>query len=1654
MKTMKFLARFLPALLLAWTGLFAVQAGADSTRYTDLPLRTMNRAKPNVMMLLDNGQQSQRTYAPESFPDKLFPGIRTGVPNASSGMSWRNIVGNNGVGGFYIWNQDSLADTDWHYRSSGTGCSGANCLEKFNRLYFDPNFDYQTYRPAIPQGGSSTPSNILTPWEIVSALNSNGAFSYASGAQAAQLYGCIKNNSDCATTTSDSKEAEDDKRKCDMVWKNCAWLDGYNPDAGTVDLASGFSTAPYPPFPNQVAPSSWSNWSASATSNPTSSSNVLNWLTLFSPSVATSAVVLANDTIEAKFLDSTWRSNLQASTSCTDYQSPGANTCNYCSSFTRARVSGRWVYTCTVAYKSLPAKPTSFPSAQYCDTKYVDTSGISVSNPFSNPCKTIGESIGGPYRNPGEADFFDANYDGKNNKNGRHKITDTKGADDTYFGTNPSMGVGASTGADKATRQYNNIRNFVLWHSFFRTRLMAQKSALAYSIAQSGLNSNFRIGLATVVNGKQTGSAASGDGGGGTGDQITFGAYTADQKYHYFSAVSEFNTSHQSEWYQQLAKIQPSPFASQPDTLGTLHGLYLWFVGRRPDPVPPTGYLAQSSANTNPTYNSGATSQFTSVEVTNADGTVSQVTLSPARKGPFLYSCQNNLFTFLTSNWIGTPGTNRYNLQSDASYGLNDPYPTANSATPVVAAANNVRLPSYQTSICDPIAYPSDSGKNCATIANTATGATDDSNPWPYPFKAASNAYYASAPATTFADLALFYWSQDLNEQFNRSRACVVNSSTNPCIPTSASNGITKQGVKPFGSFDTVATWPHVTTNVITVGIYGSKTYTDASYNLIRPSDADRTLSTGSLYNSSSRPNAASDPAQDYYDPWSTSCVVNCTDPEDASTCTTSCTRPPSNVTSFDDMLHAAIAGHGNLASTQNVSDLQSALGTVWRDVLALSGSESAVAVANTQVSQTGTSYAFQSSYNTSGWWGDLVASPIQPTTGIISSFTFDALTCAKPAGSTNAGWSAHCQLRETLCPGYLTSGSGCPASTVPGSNHATSRIIITDNGSGTGMEFTSTNLSASQFNLYGSDADRVIAYLRGDSTYENCTPGATTGYRCRFQNGATIGYWNPMGDVVDSEAVVVGPPQTSYADTGYASFKNTQATRAPVVFQGSNDGMLHAFLVDNSNGTRGAENWAYIPGYVRPNLKELARHSYVHQYYVNATPAFGDVDFNNLGASTGSADWHTLLVGGLGKGGRGYYALNVTTPSLAAATSAGKATEAAGKVLWVFPHASSDVANVCSNTVANMGYTYGRPALVKIKSGDGIRWVALVTSGYDNGSTTGGDGKGHLYLLDAKTGACLKDIATSDGSSGTAIGLAYIAAHVADPTSDQTVKAVYGGDLYGNIWKFGPVNPATDTDISTWTVTKFAVLKDTAGNTQAVTAEPNVAVISGTPLVYVGTGLYLGTQDVPTSTNYKAAANYVGQSIYALADTGTINYASSSARNVITSVINGDCTDSSGNLTGSCSFGPQYCTVSSPLTRCFSSTLQTTLSAQTTVHPWLFDIPAGERIITSPVLVLGALMFTSNQPISDPCQPGGKSYFYMLDYRTGGAVAGSAFISQNILDPVTGDNVMASRPTIIQLPDGRVIGLVSTSVGATLQINNILSQPARRTSWREVPNY
>lgn len=532
--------------------------------------------------------------------------------------------------------------------------------------------------------------------------------------------------------------------------------------------------------------------------------------------------------------------------------------------------------------------------------------------------------------------------------------------------------------------------------------------------------------------------------------------------------------------------------------------------------------------------------------------------------------------------------------------------------------------------------------------------------------------------------------------------------------------------------------------------------------------------------------------------------------------------KPSENsIANVDDLWHASVNGFGRYVAAASPDEFRAGLRSILAEILNLGGARSGVGFTHPDLTA-GTQYTYSVAFEP-GWNGDVIRKEIS------SSGTESAIASQKTAASN---------LKDLLT---VTSSTPKP--------WETERKIFTRTSAEYGptyaVPFTATGLATSPLiSTLGSSAAQqanVIAYLRGDRSREGDALGK---FRVRG-NG-------PLGDIVNAKPVVVTTPscvegkksgdpiKCSYDETnnpGYEAFYNSKKGRKTMVYVAANDGMLHAF--DEALN----EKWAYVPmdlfrpqnkgGIINLTYQESNPTTPFHHYsYVDATPRAFDVVIKG--------DWRTILVGGLGKGGTSYYALDVTD-------AGGVANEAGGaqqKSLWEF-------------TDDNMGYTYGRVILAKTnaeKWNDGPgkeKWVAIIPSGYNNGKDSGqpksGTGKGYLFFVDLETGKKLHEIVTSEGSPDTPLGLVHIGGYV-EKYTNQLVTAVYGGDQQGNLWRFNLENP----DYKKWKVEKMAVLKDKNGNKQWVTMEPWPQLDGkGGRWIFVGTGGFRNNDDLISTVNH-----------------------------------------------------------------------------------------------------------------------------------------------------------------------------------------------------------
>lgn len=511
----------------------------------------------------------------------------------------------------------------------------------------------------------------------------------------------------------------------------------------------------------------------------------------------------------------------------------------------------------------------------------------------------------------------------------------------------------------------------------------------------------------------------------------------------------------------------------------------------------------------------------------------------------------------------------------------------------------------------------------------------------------------------------------------------------------------------------------------------------------------------------------------------------------------------------------------------------------------------------------------------------------------------------------------------------------------------AGTRKIASFDGSA-GAAFTAANGAAFRA-ATPALADGVINYIRGDRTGEGTT------YRARTYL---------LGDIINAEPVVVNYPS------------------GPAVFQAANDGLLHVFdgRVEASVPTRGQELWAYVPQLIHGKLPGRASPSFEHEYLVDGTPATAEI--SGAGAVT------RILVGGLSKGGAGYYALDITSGT--AATEAA----AVAKVLWEFKP-------------ANMGYSFGIPLIVRTSAG----WRVVVASGLRNDTASGGlggDGRGHVWVLNPGTGAVEKEFVTPSGygSASASLGLAHLGKRANVP-EDSLVRYVYGGDLLGNVWRI-------DLDAATLSApTRIAAVSDPSGSAQPITVPPVIGPVSGSAskqYIYFGTGQYFSTDDVPGTATPNAFASQT-QTFYGLVDDTSV--AAPSLPDIRGS--NGaSCPTGGGDGDLVCQAATQA-SASSPFT---ATTHAVNLSTR---RGFYMDVPiAGGRVNNQAALTTkGTLVFVVNKPSNVVCNPGGSSYFFQLSATTGGAIArtsgGDAYFDAGF---VLAD-ALSSRPVLIRTSAG-----------------------------------
>ncbi|WP_261843463.1 pilus assembly protein [Aliamphritea ceti] len=613
--------------------------------------------------------------------------------------------------------------------------------------------------------------------------------------------------------------------------------------------------------------------------------------------------------------------------------------------------------------------------------------------------------------------------------------------------------------------------------------------------------------------------------------------------------------------------------------------------------------------------------------------------------------------------------------------------------------------------------------------------------------------------------------------------------------------------------------------------------------------------------------------------------------------------------------------------NARDPSKLFASLGSILQSIVARDSSSSTIATNSTRLDTD--SKVYQARFTSGSWDGDIWAYALDPVSGVLSN----------PNTPT---WKA--------------------SELIPAENL---RDIFTSTGSvSSGVAFEHTNLTSTQ---KAQITAAQVNYIRGDRA------GEGSSVRSRV---------SVLGDIINSDPLYTGQEDFDYYQleldvNGLATYDdylrgtvvNTdKGVRQAMIYFGANDGMLHGIRgsgVVGSSGTpcnvassdcEGEEVFSYIPKALfnksydnNKGLKDLASLNYAHQYMVDGSPKAGDAFIKFEGSTK---RWGTALVGILGAGGKGIFALDVSNPL----------SFDANDVLWDL--GESDFGS--NGNGSYLGYTFSQPTIVKLANGD---WGAVFGNGYQSDSR-----EAALLIVNLETGLPIAEIATGEiGTVAEPNGLSTPI--VIDTDNDRVADTVYAGDLKGNLWKFD----ISDSNTSKWAIaikqgntykplfTACSAATCTTSNRQPITSKPQVASSTGSGvMVLFGTGKYFETGDNLDTSQV--------QTYYGIRDTGS---EVSGRGDLVAQTI-----DYQGAATG----------------LNYEVRVTSDNSVDYSVKSgWYMDLiynsqQLGERVVANSLVRNGRVIFPTLIPETDACSFGGNSWLMEVDAQTGSRLSVSPF--------------------------------------------------------------
>ena len=341
-------------------------------------------------------------------------------------------------------------------------------------------------------------------------------------------------------------------------------------------------------------------------------------------------------------------------------------------------------------------------------------------------------------------------------------------------------------------------------------------------------------------------------------------------------------------------------------------------------------------------------------------------------------------------------------------------------------------------------------------------------------------------------------------------------------------------------------------------------------------------------------------------------------------------------------------------------------------------------------------------------------------------------------------------------------------------------------------------------------DAADLIKFIRGYDVW-NEDKNVNTPYR-----------WK-LNDIYNSKPLFVGQPlQTTPSSKDYVGARqyfrnqNPQAhdifkltPRTPMVYVGSNDGLLHAV-----EALTGKELWAFAPPPLMDKYKNMITslsNSTLSIYGVDGAVVAQDLYVNG--------QWRTYLAVAMGAGAKGFSILDVTNPQLPTHVFSIENYEDAAGIKttrkWLADGSRLDIAGY-----EKLGFTTSAPVFTYTKDGSSYEPVLIIGGGNSNAGLTSNVGS-VVYVVSLKPSTVGNIVAVKDVSSAQSASSSTITVTATASSNSNTLdlSSTYSIDLGSGVTGSGiPANTVVKSIDSATRVTLSNNIGVTSGASISLT--------------------------------------------------------------------------------------------------------------------------------------------------------------------------------------------------------------------------------------------